>query len=51
MEDYMGKLGTLYDELAGIQAEVKVNGMDETFLCRISRVGAFEYVLLWAATS
>ena len=32
MEDCIAKLGSLYDELAGLQAEVKVNGMSPTFL-------------------
>ena len=48
MEDCMQKLGGLDDELAGIQAEVKVNGMNDQFLCRTSRVGTYkiEYVSL-----
>ncbi|CAE7576245.1 unnamed protein product [Symbiodinium sp. CCMP2592] len=29
MEECISKLGSLYDDLAGIQAEVKVNGMDD----------------------
>ena len=35
MEDCIQKLGSLYDDLAGIQAEVKVNGMSPVFLYRI----------------
>ena len=34
MEECISKLGSLYDDLAGIQAEVKVNGVDDKFLCR-----------------
>ena len=33
MEEVVLQLNKLYDELAGYQAEAKVNGVDANFLC------------------
>ena len=38
MEDCVAKLGSLYGGLAGIQAEVKVNGMSPGLLYRIKDI-------------
>ena len=51
MEGCVEKLGTLYDDLAGIQAEVKVNGMSSGLLFRIKDLGTSMLQAVWFAYS